>query len=235
MPTPREKPHKHGRKHRTKSHTRVSNAYSNPWDSGGWGQPPDLGLNTINETPDPVNPNDPTNWFVSMQTRNEWPAGDKPTDVLGGEVWDRSTRLDRIRDSIPFWQRGVRAAEEGGEVEKMEDFLEQVEKDRKENGEKMNADLWWHPIDPEDWGPPLEDDAWGPRDPLASEWQRPWETGPNPAKRVTADDEWLEQMARIHGAEDRLEEMQQFFSQMPTQDKVKKIEDLVDFLRTHQR
>jgi len=222
-----------------------------------------------------------------------WLAPSKPPDdptLL--KSWEQQGRVDRLRDLIPFWRDGVMAAESGGEVAKLEDFLQCLEEEEQSGtwqtknngwGKDMGEDIWGPAKRGGGWDSPRQDNAWrsggeegwggndghggwgspaGVNDwaaeaqdeagwgdavdhspvtvPLPSEDTSPsaadvWSRQHGKKSTRTPGDSWsfVEEVARQEEASfERRRSMHEFYA-MPTQEKVKKIQEVVEYLRIH--
>lgn len=215
------------------------------------------------------------------QPKDSWvmPDEDTPLTVDELKARTRQVHVDQVRDMVPFWMKGVKAAEKG-EVLRLEDFLE-----------KLASEDRWGVADVDDpWGPSIgpwpTDHPWGAAvaggqaDPWGNVADNPY--GKDPWGKVAdwAVDEdstlsvhvdrsvshnkedrrcnensrkgkgtknhnqghqlpsrqdphmFVEDFARQQAVDaERKRRMHDFFK-MPTQDKVKKIEEMVRNLRT---
>lgn len=177
-----------------------------------------------------------------------------PLTSDGLRTWEMQTHVDHVFDLVPFWIRGVDAAERG-EVLRMEEFLQMMEEDggwrtsdevwgmlgarRKLNHEEA-SDGWGHKVDmsvPKAAGTVTDltlddqDKGWG----VIEEWavsptnssfshQRQDVGGTHPF----VDDIALQEAAD----EDRRRRMHHFF-EMPTEQKLLKIQEIIRFLHAH--
>lgn len=119
------KPKSHRRKRRTAPFKKQNK--SNAAADAGWGQS-----------------------FQAEQGAQDWSGWeDPPPKPAYTKGWEYQTRVDRLRDVIPFWRDGVYAALEGRDVPKMEEFLERV---YSEDVWGMSVDSWGvKPEDPHPW------------------------------------------------------------------------------------
>ncbi|KAG2159709.1 uncharacterized protein EDB93DRAFT_1237007 [Suillus bovinus] len=179
-----------------------------------------------------------------------------PLTSDGLRIWEMQTHVDHVFDLVPFWIRGVHAAERG-EVLRMEEFLQMMEQDggwqtsdeirgilgalRKPNGEEA-SDGWGHQNKgwgvTEEWAVPPkvvisdnQDKGWG----VTEEWALPPTNSSSSHQRRDfggthpfVDDIALQEAAD----EDRRRRMQRFF-EMPTEQKVLKIQEVIRYLRAH--
>ena len=99
-------------------------------------------------------------WWKPQGDRS-WGSSDPPRLTSEGlRTWEMQTHVDHVYDLVPFWMRGVDAAERG-EVLRMEEFLQKMEAD----GGWRTADEVWGML--EGWSPPNHQegsDGWGRRD-----------------------------------------------------------------------
>ncbi|KIP12401.1 hypothetical protein PHLGIDRAFT_123953 [Phlebiopsis gigantea 11061_1 CR5-6] len=83
--------------------------------------------------------------FQVEQGNQDWSGWEDPLPKPEySKGWEYQTRVDRLRDVIPFWRDGVYAALEGRDVPKMEEFLDRV---YTEDVWGMNADAWGVKVD----------------------------------------------------------------------------------------
>jgi len=214
------------------------------------------------------------------------PVDDAPLTLDELKARTRQVHVDQVRDMVPFWMKGVEAAEKG-EVLRLEDFLE-----------KLASEDRWGVADVDDpWGPSIgpwpADHPWGAAVPggQADPWDKvsdnnhPWGTVDDPWGKVAewAGDEdstlsmhvyrsvshhkedrrwnksahgkgkdlgkrhkgrdhdkhglqdphrFVEDIARQQAVDAERKRRMHDFYEMPTQDKVKKIEEMVRNLRT---
>ncbi|KZT72778.1 hypothetical protein DAEQUDRAFT_808763 [Daedalea quercina L-15889] len=90
--------------------------------------------------------------------------------------WDASSRVDKMPDYIPFWRDGVMAAERGEQVGKLEDFLEQFERNIRQRNSKDGQ--WGHDIGLNMWGGSPALDAWGVKKQAKPAWKTEQWDGP---------------------------------------------------------
>lgn len=109
------------------------------------------------------------------EPKDSWvmPEDDTPLTVDELKARTRQVHVDQVRDMVPFWMKGVEAAQKG-EVLRLEDFLE-----------KLASEDRWGVADVDDpWGPSIgpwpADHPWaavipgGPADPWGKVDDNPW-------------------------------------------------------------
>jgi len=215
------------------------------------------------------------------QPKESWvmPEDDTPLTVDELKARTRQVHVDQVRDMVPFWRKGVEAAEKG-EVLRLEDFLE-----------KLAAEDRWGVADVDDpWGPSIgpwpadhpwgaavaggqadtwgkvADSPWGKADPWGkvADWavdddstlsmhvdrsvsrheehrrNKSGAKGKGKKNRVRDHGKpgrqdphmFVEDIARQQAVDAERKRRMHDFYEMPTQDKVKKIEEMVRNLRT---
>jgi len=168
---------------------------------------------------------------------------------------DRSHWMDLTPNLISFWRRGLVAAENGEEAESMQEFLDKVEE------ELQGSQSHWGSSPVEDdgwgWGNPAED--WTPApDVWASVWGTPvaqvsqqvhhrregsssitsmHQEGSIPGRDGHVDDneddatKFVENFLQRHSVDARRKERMRIFYEMPTEQKIRKIEEVISDLR----
>ena len=167
---------------------------------------------------------------------------------------ERFTYVDQVHDLVPFWQRGMDAAQRG-EVLRLEDFLEKMEA----SGGWHTADDVWDLLEP---SKPVQDGVnetalW---DPTTAPWESelsdaqhhgsqssfsrrdssssasPRNTAKNRRRRHAPPAEdgytFVERVARNEAANKRRRERMHMFFGMPTDQKVQKIQEIIQTLST---
>ncbi|KAG1908242.1 uncharacterized protein F5891DRAFT_1134113 [Suillus fuscotomentosus] len=204
-----------------------------------------------------------------------------PLTSDGLRTWEMQTHVDHVYDLVPFWIRGVDAAERGdSEVLRMEEFLQMMEENggwrtsdevwgmlgalRKPNHEK-GSDGWGRKDDvsvpkaatgtdltlghqdkgwgvTEEWAAPPtntsssssnQDKGWG----ITQEWAVPPTNTSHYSSHQRRDlggtHPFVDDIALQEAAdEDRRRRMNHFF-EMPTEQKVLKIQEMIRYLRAH--
>lgn len=204
-----------------------------------------------------------------------------PLTSDGLRTWEMQTHVDHVYDLVPFWIRGVDAAERGdSEVLRMEEFLQMMEENggwrtsdevwgmlgalRKPNHEE-GSDGWGRKDDvsvpkaatgtdltlgdqdkgwgvTEEWAvPPTntssssshQDKGWG----ITQEWAAPPTNTSNYSSHQRRDlggtHPFVDDIALQEAAdEDRRRRMNYFF-EMPTEQKVLKIQEMIRYLHAH--
>lgn len=96
------------------------------------------------------NVSDGNMWWNPAPEASAWDAQivEEPPQTLE-EMKMRESRIhvDHVRDMVPFWMKGVEAAERG-EVLRMEEFLESIKEDEWSTG----GDPWGYAYPPGEWG-----------------------------------------------------------------------------------
>ncbi|KAG1800956.1 uncharacterized protein HD556DRAFT_1341048 [Suillus plorans] len=192
------------------------------------------------------------------QPRNDdgWGTLEQPPLTSDGlRTWEMQTHVDHVYDLVPFWIRGVDAAERG-EVLRMEEFLQMME----ENGGWRTSDEVWgmlgalrkpnHEEGSDGWG--RKDDVSVPKAPtgtdltsgdqdkgwgVTEEWAVPPTNTSNSSSHQRRDlggtHPFVDDIALQEAAdEDRRRRMNHFF-EMPTEQKVLKIQEMIRYLRAH--
>lgn len=158
---------------------------------------------------------------------------------------------------VSFWRKGLEAAERGEEAESMHDFLDKLES---ELAEKNRQDRWVSsPADGWGWGTPAaEAEDWTPSpDAWATGWGKPVAPkGPANTRRVRRrregnssttsmhregsvferddghnDAAFVENFLRGHGVDASRKERMRSFYEMPTDQKIQKIQEVIRDLR----
>lgn len=120
-------------------------------------------------------------WNPHPQGTWVMPEDDTPLTFEELKTRARQVHVDQVRDMVPFWMQGVRAAEKG-EVLRMEDFLEKMAAEDRWGVNGVD-DPWGPSIGPwpsdHPWGaavPPIEADPWADieKDPWGKVDQDPW-------------------------------------------------------------
>jgi len=157
---------------------------------------------------------------------------------------------DHVTDMVPFWIRGIEAAERG-EVLSLEEFLNSLES---ETWPPHGHDIWGH-LDRQSnyggrannpWEPAWDNDAkkWGAQSVSSASVESGGRTGrsdvmrtlshplPSKSPSMRDPDSLVEVVARQKAVDnDRKQEMYTFL-ELPTNEKVKKIDDLIRTLRS---
>lgn len=105
-------------------------------------------------------------WNPPAQETWVLPEEDLPLTFDELKARTRQVHVDQVRDMVPFWMKGVEAAEKG-EVLRMEDFLEKLAAEDRWGISGVD-DPWGPSIGPwpsdHPWGaavPPVQSDPWG--------------------------------------------------------------------------
>ncbi|KAG5652296.1 hypothetical protein H0H81_005518 [Sphagnurus paluster] len=195
-------------------------------------------------------------WGSTPADAEAWAAPAKVETPLSKEelkMLESRTHVDMVRDLVPFWIRGVHAAEKG-EVLRLEEFLESLH----ESSESWHGTNGWGGETGHDWanGWATQDDqqvddgwaaayddgaAWGVRDEspnknpheqkrrrtgMGRKTQR-FKSSAIPHHGQTTAHEFVEDVAKQEAVgEERKRRMHSFFD-MPTDDKVKKIDEVI--------
>ncbi|KAG2350207.1 hypothetical protein BDR05DRAFT_4789 [Suillus weaverae] len=154
-----------------------------------------------------------------------WGALEQPPLTSDGlRTWEMQTHVDHVFDLVPFWIRGVDAAERG-EVLRMEEFLQMMEED----GRKDDVSV------PKAAGTDLtsddQDKGWG----VMEEWAVPPTNSSSSHQRqdLGGTHPFVDDIALQEAAdEDRRRRMHHFF-EMPTEQKVLKIQEMIRYLHAH--
>ncbi|KAI0307703.1 hypothetical protein B0F90DRAFT_50917 [Multifurca ochricompacta] len=171
---------------------------------------------------------------------------------------ERSHWRDWSPSLVCFWRRGLEAAERGEEAEPMHEFLDRLEE---ELAEKGIQDRWGtSPVDGWGWGTPAEDWTPAP-DVWASSWNKPIAKVPSSVKHVRRrredssitsvhregnafdrndahqddnggnDAAFVEDFLQCHAVDARRGERMRMFYDMPTDQKIRKIQEIIRDLR----
>ncbi|EIW86849.1 hypothetical protein CONPUDRAFT_134194 [Coniophora puteana RWD-64-598 SS2] len=165
---------------------------------------------------------------------------------------ERFTYVDQVHDLVPFWQRGIDAAKRG-EVLRLEDFLEKMEA----NGGWHTADDVWDLLEPSKpaheevdeaalWGPspapwerefsdvqrPITQSSFSRRDSSLSASPRNIKRSLRQPRRPEDDHAFVEKVARHEAADQKRRERMHTFFDMPTNQKVQKIQEMIQALST---
>lgn len=165
-----------------------------------------------------------------------WATPAKPANP---GIWEKQGRIDKLRDTIPFWLKNVDAANNEREMVKMEEFLNSIYADEDRwNEEWANdepaaegwANEWDSPGSERDtWGARGEEEvhhSWGPNANTAAAWgipemapgSNPWEPKSDPAAwgetvDVADDDSFIDKVAQFeHANTMKKKAMRQFYS-----------------------
>lgn len=160
-----------------------------------------------------------------------------PAKPANPGIWEKQGRIDKLRDTIPFWLKNVDAANNDREMTKMEEFLNQIYADEDRWNEEWandqpaegwpEANEWdspgserdtWAVRDDADvhlsWGPQANTAAWGI--PEMTPGSNPWEPKSDPAawgETVADDDSFIDKAARFENANTtKKKAMRQFYS-----------------------
>lgn len=163
--------------------------------------------------------------------------------------WGMHMHVDHVFDLVPFWRRAVDAAERGEEL-RLEEFLEKMEED---GGWAITSDAWnmladqgkssrkaasdVTRTDKQDKGWGIAED-WATHDPEWNVGETSWDITEQTRAPHWADHDahnFVDSVARQEAAsEERRKQMHRFF-QMPTEQKVREIQEIVKFLHAQQR
>jgi len=173
----------------------------------------------------------------------------KPTsDILSSlrrAEEERSRWMDLTPNLISFWRRGLAAAERGEEAESMHEFMDKLEE------ELQSSQGPWR-------SSPIEDDGWGwasPAEdwtPAPDVWASMWDTpvaqvpqqlhhrreGSIPERdgaHVGGNEDdatsFVENFLQCHAVDARRRERMRVFYEMPTEQKIRKIHEVIGDLR----
>ncbi|TFY79767.1 hypothetical protein EWM64_g4247 [Hericium alpestre] len=196
-------------------------------------------------------------WATSQQVRDwdavsnpwapveaqDWAAPAEPQTLDEKRVHERYNWMEMSPEVIGFWRRGVEAAEKGEEVERMQGFLERLEADRENWKQGVAGDSWDVPAADNDWAWGAQGGTWGQQQDAAG-WGTSARSGGRRLRRQASNasgediakadaTSFVEKYARRRSlTPQRQEEMQEFF-EMPTQEKVAKIQEVIRSLRVH--
>ncbi|KAG5719899.1 hypothetical protein E4T56_gene14114 [Termitomyces sp. T112] len=151
-------------------------------------------------------------WVMSEPDASGWDQPRESEPVLTKEevkMRESQIHVDLVRDMVPFWIRGMEAAERG-EVLRLEEFLAKLETESSWEG-SVGEDGWGEGVE---WG-----NGWG--DSVVTKKKR--------ARRQTRNNayEFVEDVARQEAADpERRRRMHRFF-EMPTDEKLRRIRALV--------
>jgi len=200
------------------------------------------------------NVSDTEMWWSPAPNTSAWEAqiDDTPLTYEEMKMREHQIRVDHVRDMVPFWMRGVEAAERG-EVLKMEEFLENLKQDSWENG----GDPWGYVYSPGEWGSGgVGGGGWGGKG--SDNWggvmgssvharRTPSHSGENQVQGKVKrngfrdglhvanehDDAYafVEGIARREAADAERRRRMHMFFEMPTQEKIKEIKEVIRHLR----
>jgi hypothetical protein len=184
---------------------------------------------------------------------NAWGAPEQlPLTSDGLRTWEMQTHVDHVFDLVPFWIRGVDAAERG-EVLRMEEFLRMMEED---GGWRTSDEIWgtlgaWRKPDHEEgsdgWGRKNDvsvhkaagtdltsddqDKGWG----VTEEWAAPATNSPSSYQRqdLGGMHPFVDDIALQEAADENRRRRMHHFFEMPTEQKVLKIQEMIRYLHAH--
>ncbi|KAG0696030.1 hypothetical protein DFH29DRAFT_1004918 [Suillus ampliporus] len=158
-----------------------------------------------------------------------WGAPEPPPLTSEGlRTWEMQTHVDHVFDLVPFWIRAVDAAERG-EVLRLEEFLQKMEGD----GGWRTADEVWGMLgfleEAESWTGGW-DKGWG----VIEDWAMPTNSSSSHHRKdVGVTHPFVDDIALQEAAdEDRRRRMHRFF-EMPTDQKVLKINEIIRYLHAN--
>lgn len=184
---------------------------------------------------------------------NAWVALEQPPLTSDGlRTWEMQTHVDHVFDLVPFWIRGVDAAERG-EVLRMEEFLQLMEG----NGGWRTSDEVWGMLGA--WRKPNHEegsDGWGRKDDvsvpkaagtdLTSDNQdqgwgvmEEWAVSPtnssssNQRQDFGGTHPFVDDIALQEAADEHRRRRMHHFFEMPTEQKVLKIQEMIRYLHAH--
>ncbi|KAJ8594852.1 hypothetical protein M405DRAFT_929950 [Rhizopogon salebrosus TDB-379] len=201
-------------------------------------------------------------WWKPQDDRS-WDLSDPPSPLTceGLRTWEMHTHVDHVYDLVPFWMRGVDAAERG-EVLRLEEFLQKMEGG---GGWRTADDVWgmlgaWRPpkhkVESDRDGASIhkaagtdstsddQDKGWGIKEGWAVpsnhsrsrrgiERARGTQFFHQTSSYVGVSHPFVDDIALQEAAdEDKRQRMYRFF-EMPTEQKVLKIQETIRYLRTH--
>lgn len=187
------------------------------------------------------------------QDDGAWATPEQPPLTSEGlRTWEMQTHVDHVFDLVPFWMRGVDAAERG-EVLRLEEFLQKMEADggwctadevlgvlgawrKPDNG---GGSDWWGrkddasvaKIDRTDVTSGDQDKGWG----IMEEWAvlATNSSSSHPRQNISGTHPFVDDIALQEAAdENRRQRMHRFF-EMPTEQKVLKIQEIIRYLHAH--
>ncbi|KAI6047761.1 hypothetical protein EDC04DRAFT_2619816 [Pisolithus marmoratus] len=179
------------------------------------------------------------------------------------QQWGMHMHVDHVFDLVPFWCRAVDAAERGEEL-RLEEFLEQMEGDGgwriasdvwnlladQKSSRKAASDLTHMDEENKGWG--IAEDWAMPRHNSDGRSNKDWDTPQNwhdhagwniaeswditgQAALHWTGDNFVDSVARREAvSEERRKQMHKFF-QMPTEQKIREIEEIIQILHTQHR
>ncbi|KAG1749853.1 uncharacterized protein EDB91DRAFT_1046290 [Suillus paluster] len=174
-----------------------------------------------------------------------------PLTSEGLRTWEMQTHVDHVFDLVPFWIRGVDAAERG-EVLKLEEFLQMMEAD---GGWRTSDEVWgmlgawrkpnlagendgWGCIDeasvPKADGTDStsddQDKGWG----VIEEWAVPSNSSSSLHRKDFVDTHpFVDDIALQQAADEKRRRRMHHFFEMPTEQKVLKIQEIIRYLHAH--
>ncbi|KIK07441.1 hypothetical protein K443DRAFT_673356 [Laccaria amethystina LaAM-08-1] len=159
---------------------------------------------------------------------------DAPATIEEMKMRESQIHVDLVRDMVPFWIRSVKAAERG-EVLKLEEFLEEMAQRQASwslgapgrRCEQSSSTRGWS-----------NHDGWGIGEPGVVLWGESHETretvkkGGNRRRKQNDGFQFVEKVANSQAAgKERKQQMHNFF-EMPTDEKVRKIDEVIQRLRS---
>ncbi|KAK7059103.1 hypothetical protein VNI00_001728 [Paramarasmius palmivorus] len=206
-----------------------------------------------------------SNWWNPVQTT--WESWNQPIEddppLTKDAMKEREHRYfaDQVDDIVPFWIQGVEAAERGGQVSKLSEFLESLEN-------RHNSNVWpphvhnpwqnpgsrsiiggrahgWEQGSLEDHGWGLLRVDWGSQDKSGSSCNTNGRNSCTPSEdqhsfwcdpaNPESDDafNFVEEIATQEAADERRKQKMHSFFELSTDEKVKRIDDLIRTLHSH--
>ncbi|EDR15747.1 uncharacterized protein LACBIDRAFT_301000 [Laccaria bicolor S238N-H82] len=160
---------------------------------------------------------------------------DPPVTIEEMKLRESQIHVDLVRDMVPFWIRSVEAAERG-EVLRLEEFLEEMAQRQAswslgDSGRRCeeSSTRGWSNCDGWGEGPGV---AWGGESRKESDWKWVDEKGGNQRGKRNDGFQFVEKVANSQAAgQERKQQMHTFF-EMPTDEKVRKIDEVIQRLRS---
>ncbi|KAA1467913.1 hypothetical protein DENSPDRAFT_877691 [Dentipellis sp. KUC8613] len=213
-----------------------------------------------------VSPADPQAWelgsnpWAATHDSFDWgKAPEKSKDPTDIKIREKQEWIEMCPDLVAFWQKGVVAANNGGEVDSMQEFLERLEVERAERQRALEAGEWGPVAVNNDWGWSPPNDDWGRQDQPSKGWG--WALPNDDAWDAAGQDGWglpeekppadraseitdeaianadrssfVDKFAQCRSlSATRREKMRAFFD-MPTQQKVAEIQEVIRYLHMH--